>query len=100
MRGRVVLCGSIGDYNSMDQMSGPKNYLVLLMRRGRMEGFIVTDYLSRYGDAAQEIGGWIAAGKIKDRVDIAEGLENAPAKLRRLFTGANTGKQLLKIADG
>lgn len=100
MRGRVVLCGSIGDYNNLDEMAGPKNYLVLLMRRGRMEGFIVTDYLSRYGEAAQEIGGWIAAGKIKDRVDILDGLENAPAALRRLFTGANTGKQLLKIADG
>jgi hypothetical protein len=99
MRGRVVICGAISDYNSFDQVTGPKNYLVLLMRRGRMEGFIVTDYLSRFGEAAQQLGAWLAAGKIKDRIDIVEGLENAPAALRRLFTGANTGKQLIKIAD-
>jgi NADPH-dependent curcumin reductase CurA len=99
MRGRVVLCGAIAGYNSLEEMPGPKNYLHLLIQRGRMEGFIVLDYLDRYGEAAQELGAWIADGRIKDRVDIVEGLENAPAALRRLFTGANRGKQIIKVAD-
>ncbi|HSO00310.1 MAG TPA: NADP-dependent oxidoreductase [Candidatus Nanopelagicales bacterium] len=99
MRGRVVICGAISVYNEMSATQGPKNYLALLVRRGRMEGFIVLDYIERYGEAMREMAGWLREGKIKDRVDVMEGLENAPAALRRLFTGDNVGKQLLKIAD-
>lgn len=100
MRGRVVLCGAIGDYNSKEPPPGPRNYLNLLMKRGRMEGFIVLDYLPRGAEAVADLAAWAAAGKIKDRVDVVEGIENCPAALRRLFTGANTGKQLVKVAEG
>jgi NADPH-dependent curcumin reductase CurA len=71
----------------------------LLLKRGRMEGFLVSDYMQRAPAAAMEIAGWVASGQIVDRVDIQEGLENAPRTLRRLFLGENLGKQLLKIAD-
>jgi NADPH-dependent curcumin reductase CurA len=64
-----------------------------------MEGFIVLDYLPRAMEAAMQLGAWVMAGEIKDRVDVQEGLENAPRVLRRLFLGENQGKQLLKIAD-
>ncbi|AKT43675.1 NADP-dependent oxidoreductase [Chondromyces crocatus] len=100
MRGRVVLCGAISGYNDASALKGPKNYLSLLVQRGRMEGFIILDYFDRVGEAFQELGAWFQAGKLKDRVDVVDGLENAPAALRRLFTGKNTGKQLLKIAEG
>lgn len=99
MRGRVVLCGAISGYNDMRNTRGPRNYMNLLLQRGRMEGFIVTDYAAKFGEAVREIASWAAAGRIKDRVDVAEGLENAPAALRRLFTGANIGKQVIKVAD-
>ncbi len=99
MHGRVVLCGAISGYNDMRNTRGPRNYMNLLLQRGRLEGFIVTDFAAKFGDAVRELAGWAAAGRIKDRVDIAEGLENAPAALRRLFTGANVGKQLVKVAD-
>jgi len=97
--GRVVLCGAISQYNESDLPAGPKHYLNLLLQRGRMEGFIVIDYLPRAAEAVRELAAWMAEGKIKDRVDVQEGLENAPAALRRLFRGENTGKQLLKIAE-
>ena len=98
-KGRVVLCGAIADYNRSELGPGPRNYLNLLLQRGRMEGFIILDFLERAGEAVAELGRWVAAGEIKVEVDIQEGLENAPRTLRRLFTGANRGKQLLRIAE-
>jgi hypothetical protein len=99
MRGRVVLCGAIARYQDAEPAPGPKNYLNLLVRRGRMEGFIVLDYLPRAAEAVAAMAGWLREGKIKDRVDVQEGLENAPAALARLFRGENQGKQLVRIAD-
>lgn len=99
MRGRIVICGAISQYNATEVGPGPKNYMNLLLKRGRMEGFLVFDYLGRAAEAGKDLGEWVAAGKIVDRVDIQEGLENAPRTLRRLFLGENRGKQLLKIAD-
>jgi hypothetical protein len=64
-----------------------------------MEGFIVIDYVARFGEAIRQLAEWVDAGKIVVIEDIQEGLENAPLTLQRLFTGANLGKQLLKIAD-
>lgn len=98
-KGRVVICGAISQYNSNELPAGPKHYMNLLLQRGRMEGFLVTDFLPRAGEAVAELSGWIQSGKLKDQVDVQEGIENAPRVFRRLFTGENLGKQLLKIAD-
>jgi NADPH-dependent curcumin reductase CurA len=99
MHGRVVLCGAIATYNDAELRPGPKHYLNLLLKRGRMEGFIVVDYLPRALEAVMQLWTWVREGKIVDRVDVQHGLENAPKTLRRLFEGKNQGKQLLKIAD-
>ena len=99
MRGRVVLCGGIANYNATEPSPGPKNYLNLVVQRGRMEGFIVLDYLPRAGEAIAALAGWVQSGKLKTKVDVQHGLENAPATLRRLFEGRNDGKQLLRIAE-
>ena len=99
MRGRVVLCGAIATYNTTDPAPGPKNYLSLLVHRGRMEGFIILDYFHRAPEAIKDLSAWVTSGELKDRVDVQEGLENAPTTLNRLFAGQNQGKQLLKIAD-
>ena len=97
--GRVVLCGAIARYNDTSLGAGPKNYLNLLLQRGRMEGFIVLDYMKRAGEAVAALSGYLREGRIKDRVDVQHGLENAPATLARLFSGENQGKQLLRIAE-
>jgi NADPH-dependent curcumin reductase len=99
MRGRIVICGAISSYGDSEPPPGPKNYLSLLINRGRMEGFLVSDYMSRAPEAVMQIMAWVSSGQIVDRVDIQEGLEHAPRTLRRLFVGENRGKQLLKIAD-
>jgi NADPH-dependent curcumin reductase CurA len=98
LRGRVVLCGGISHYNDGGPSPGPGNYLNLVMRRGRMEGFLVLDYLPRAGEAVKALAAWLREGKLKDRVDVQEGLEQAPAALGRLFSGENRGKQLVRIA--
>ena len=100
MRGRVVLCGQIGDYNNFEGSVGPRNLMNLVVKRGRIEGFLLTDYAPRFLEAIGELARWAAEGRIKDRVDVVEGLENAPEALRRLFRGANIGKQLIKVAAG
>ena len=99
MRGRVVLCGGIANYNATELPPGPKNYLNLVVQRGRMEGFIVLDCMSRVAEAIDALAGWVHVGKLKYKVDVQHGLENAPATLRRLFEGRNEGKQLLRVAE-
>jgi hypothetical protein len=64
-----------------------------------MEGFIVLDYVDQFNDAMKDLTSWVKEGKIVYQEDIAEGLENAPETLLRLYSGENTGKQLLKVAD-
>jgi NADPH-dependent curcumin reductase CurA len=95
---RVVICGAISQYNATEAMTGPSNYLSLLINHASMTGFVVTDYLDRYPEGAKEMAAWLTAGKIKSREDIAEGLENFPATLLRLFAGENTGKLVLEVA--
>jgi NADPH-dependent curcumin reductase len=97
IRGRVVLCGAISSYNSDGPPPGPSNYLNLLVRRGRMEGFIILDYLDRFPTAQLEMAGWIAEGKIKSSEHLVEGLENAPDALNLLFSGGNTGKVIVAL---
>jgi NADPH-dependent curcumin reductase CurA len=94
---RVVICGAISQYNSTTAITGPANYLSLLVNHASMTGFVMSDYLDRYGEAVTEMAGWLASGQLVSREDIAEGLENFPDTLLRLFKGENVGKLVLKI---
>lgn len=96
---RVVICGAISQYNSTTGIKGPSNYLSLLINSARMEGFVVFNYLSRYGEAALEMAGWMMAGKLKSREDIVDGFQTFPDTLLKLFRGENTGKLMIKVAD-
>ena len=97
LRGRVVLCGAIATYNDAGPRPGPSNLTNLIGQRGRMEGFIVLDYLDRFAEAALQLGTWVAEGRLQYEVDVVDGLERAPDALDRLFTGANTGKMLVRL---
>jgi len=98
MHARVVLCGAISNYNA-DNPTGPRNYMNLLVKRARMEGFVVFDYLSRTDEALAELTPMIEDGRLRHREDVREGLEQAPAALMDLYSGDNTGKLLVKIAE-
>jgi NADPH-dependent curcumin reductase CurA len=96
---RIVICGAISQYNNTTPVKGPSNYLSLLMNRATMKGMLVLDFIDRYPQAAREMAGWMAAGKLKSREDVVDGLQNFPEVLLKLFTGENFGKLILKVAE-
>ena len=73
-RARVIICGAISQYNNKQNIKGPANYLNLLVMSARMEGMVVMTYAPRFAEAAQEMAGWLASGKIKSKEDIVSGL--------------------------
>jgi len=92
-----VICGAISQYNNTGPMAGPRNYMSLLTNRATMKGMLVFDYVDRYPQAKAEMAGWMAAGKLKSREDIVEGLGTFPETLLKLFKGENLGKLILKV---
>ncbi|MFZ0299976.1 MAG: NADP-dependent oxidoreductase [Candidatus Sulfotelmatobacter sp.] len=94
---RIVICGAISQYNNTGPVQGPRNYLSLLVSRATMKGMLVFDYADRYAQARKEMAGWMAAGKLKSREDIVEGLETFPDTFLKLFRGDNFGKLILKV---
>jgi len=98
-RARVVICGAISQYNATDGMRGPANYMSLLVNHATMTGFVVSDYIDRWGDAGKEMAGWLGGGKLRTREDIVEGFETFPDTLLKLFRGENTGKLVLAVAE-
>ncbi|MGZ4694183.1 MAG: NADP-dependent oxidoreductase [Acidimicrobiales bacterium] len=99
MHGRVVLCGAISVYNDQGRPPGPANYLNLIARRGRMEGFITLDYWDRFEECFTQLREWADDGRLVWREEIFDGLELAPDALNALFTGANTGKVIVQVAE-
>ena len=100
MHARVVICGAVSQYNARGGMRGPSNYMMLLVRRARMQGYLVFDYVDKYREALREMGHWLAEGKLKAREDVVDGtIDDFPAALMKLFRGENVGKLVLQIAD-
>ncbi|MEE2786696.1 MAG: NADP-dependent oxidoreductase [Myxococcota bacterium] len=93
---RVVICGAISQYNATTRPKGPQNYLALLIRRARMEGFLVTDYVHRYPEALNVLGRWLADGKLLSRETVVDGLDQFVPAFNRLFSGEKLGKLALK----
>jgi len=97
LKARISVCGMISQYNSDRPEPGPANLANLIMRRARMEGFLCSDYMPRAEEAFTAMIGWAMQGKLKYRVDVVQGLENAPQALHKLFDGSNTGKLIVQV---
>jgi NADPH-dependent curcumin reductase CurA len=95
---RVVLCGAISSYNDHHKPPGPPNYLNLISRRARMEGFISWDSWGRWGEITATLGAWVADGRLRHRSHVFEGLAAGPQALNAMFTGANIGKVVIRVA--
>ncbi|MDE3108197.1 MAG: NADP-dependent oxidoreductase [Acidobacteriota bacterium] len=99
MNGRVVLCGAISQYNETGERGGLRNTSMLIVRRGRMEGFIILDFASRFLEAQIELATMVQAGTLRHREHVVEGLANAPDALNLLFSGGNHGKTLVRVDE-
>ncbi|WP_454743257.1 NADP-dependent oxidoreductase [Cupriavidus necator] len=95
---RIALCGMISTYNASGDWWSPKMFRNVIMKRARIEGFLISDYRPRFHEAVEVMAKWVRDGQLKYRVDVIEGIEQAPAALNRLFTGKNIGKQLVRLA--
>ncbi|MBX9788369.1 MAG: NADP-dependent oxidoreductase [Pirellulales bacterium] len=97
--GRVVVCGLISQYNDARPEPGPSTLGMVILRRLRIQGFIVTDHADLRERFLSDMAGWIAAGKIRWKETVYEGLERAPDAFLGLFRGENLGKMLVRIAE-
>ncbi|MGQ0629701.1 MAG: NADP-dependent oxidoreductase [Sporichthyaceae bacterium] len=100
---RVVLCGMISDYNAMGEggaVYGLQNIGQLIMQRATVHGFLVLDHLDRYPEIIGELVPLLMAGTLHHDETFVDGLENAIDAINGLFAGANTGKLLVRVADG
>ena len=95
---RMPLCGLISTYNDKGERKGPSNFQQILMKRINVKGFIVIDYMPRFAEASQELAMWVLQGKLKYKVHVEQGLENAVSAVRLLFSGAHDGKLLVQVS--
>ena len=96
--GRISICGQISGYNSETLQPGPRNWISILVKRLKVQGFIVFDYQSRAKEAFIDMSKWMAEGKLQHKNHIVDGIENAVASLKMLFSGDNKGKLILQIS--
>lgn len=95
--GRVVICGLISTYNASGPVPGPYMFRNLIMRRLTVQGFVILDYLDRYPEFQQKLAGWMLEGRLKYRLHVVDGLENAVDALKLLYSGGNHGKLMVRI---
>jgi NADPH-dependent curcumin reductase CurA len=95
---RITVCGTVslaGKFGQPD--TGERYWRQILVARARIQGFLVIDYQARYGEARDRLARWVREGRIRQRFDIAEGLERTPEAFIGLLTGENAGKRLVKV---
>jgi NADPH-dependent curcumin reductase len=95
---RMPLCGLISTYNETGARVGPSNFQQILMKRILVQGFIVIDYMHRFDEGSRELATWVLEGKLKYKVHVEQGLENAARAVNRLFSGDHDGKLLVQVS--
>jgi len=95
--GRVVACGSISRYNDAAAAPGPRNMFLVVTKRLRLQGFIISDHFDRFGEFAGEATEWVRDGRLRYRETVVDGIENAPKAFLGLLRGENIGKMLVKV---
>jgi NADPH-dependent curcumin reductase CurA len=100
LRARIALCGMISTYERTTPghaPAGPRNLFEVIVKRARMEGFLVLDFWNRASEAVEALARWHGEGRLKYRIHVVEGLEQAPAALNMLFDGTNRGKLIVQL---
>jgi NADPH-dependent curcumin reductase CurA len=94
---RFIECGMISMYNDTGISPGPRNMVYIVGKRIKMQGFIVSDFADMRGEFYREMGEWVRQGRVKWQETVENGIDRAPQAFLNLFTGANTGKMLVKL---
>ena len=98
LRGRIVCCGAISQYDGGPAATGPRGVPgLIVVKRLLMQGFVVTDHFGERDKATADLSAWVRDGKLKVEEDVIDGLENTPAALIGLLAGANRGKRMVKV---
>lgn len=95
---RMALCGAISQYNDTSPTPGPHNMIQAVGKQLKLQGFIVSTHADMQPEFFKEMASWIPAGKMKFEETVMDGIEKAPDAFIGLFTGANTGKMLVKLS--
>jgi NADPH-dependent curcumin reductase CurA len=95
--GRIAACGSISRYNDASPSPGPRNMFLIVTKRLRIQGYIISDHFDRFGEFSREAAEWVSDGRLRYRETIVEGIENAPRAVLGLLRGENVGKMLVKV---
>ena len=96
---RLALCGAIAQYNDTEPAPGPRNLVQAVGKQLKLQGFIVSSHADMVGDFIKDMASWIASGQLKTQETVLEGIDRAPEAFMGLFSGANTGKMLVKLSD-
>ena len=99
LRARVVLCGAIAGYNDPVKPPGPSNYLNLIQQRASMTGFLALDEIPRFGEIGDQLRAWVDDGRLRYQAHYFDGLGTAVDALNAMFTGANTGKIIIRTGS-
>jgi NADPH-dependent curcumin reductase CurA len=95
---RISICGQISQYNLEKPEMGPRPLGALLVKQAKAQGFIITQFASRFGEGLKQMEIWLREGKLKYREEVEFGLENAPKAFIGMLKGQNIGKQLVQIS--
>jgi NADPH-dependent curcumin reductase CurA len=98
VKARIAVCGQISQYNLEQPELGPRWFGQLVVKRARAQGFLVSDYASRFPEGLQAMAIWLKQGKLQYREDVAHGLESAPRAFIGMLNGSNLGKQLVQVS--
>ena len=93
----MVACGSISRYNDAEPTAGPRNMFMVVTKRLRLQGYIISDHYDRYREFARQAGEWVRDGRLQYRETVVDGIENAPRAFLGLLRGENIGKMLVKV---
>lgn len=97
VRGRIVACGAISQYNLTEAPTAPRNLFLVVTKRLRMEGYIISDHYDRMPAFLAEVAPWVRDGRVRYRETVVVGVENAPDAIIGLLAGENTGKMLVRV---
>jgi hypothetical protein len=95
--GRVVACGSVSRYNDVEPAPGPRNMFMVVTKRLRIQGYIISDSYERFPEFFEQAQEWVRDGSLRYRETVIDGIDNAPRAFLGLLRGENIGKMLVKV---